>query len=241
MRKLIFVLGGSMALAIAPLVAADVLGAAASVSYWQPDFSGDIASGNSKFDVEDDLDLDNDSSISAEALIEHPFPMLPNVRLGYTQIEQDGRSTVSYGDVNGAANSEFELEQLDLTLYYEVLDNWVNLDLGLTVRDLSAELLMTDQNNTANQEKIEVSGALPLGYVAARFDLPFTGLSAGVQGNVISFDGDSIHDLDAYGQYEIALVQLRLGYRQMAVDYEDDNNLLDVTLGGPYASVGVDF
>jgi hypothetical protein len=58
---------------------------------------------------------------------------------------------------------------------------------------------------------------------------------------VISFDGDSIHDLDAYGQYEIALVQLRLGYRQMAVDYEDDNNLLDVTLGGPYASVGVDF
>jgi hypothetical protein len=36
-------------------------------------------------------------------------------------------------------------------------------------------------------------------------------------------------------------MKLRLGYRQMAVDYEDDNNLLDVTLGGPYASVGVDF
>ena len=146
---------------------------------------------------------------------------------------------MTYNGVTG--KSEFDLEQLDLTLYYEVLDNWVNIDLGLTVRDLSAELLVTDQNNSANQEKIDVSGALPMGYVAARFDLPFTGVSAGVQGNVISFDGDSIHDLDAYGQYEISVVQLRLGYRQMAVDYEDSNNLLDVTLGGPYASVGVDF
>lgn len=240
MRKLILVLGGSLALGTAPLVTADVLGAGASVSYWHPGFSGDIAAGNSKFDVEDDLDLDNDSSISAEALVEHPVPVLPNVRLGYTLIQQDGRGTVNYGDVNGDARSEFDLDQLDLTLYYEVLDNWINLDLGLTVRDLSAELLLTE-TATSEQEQIKVSGALPMGYVAARFDLPFTGVSAGVQGNVISFDGDSIHDLDAYGQYEIAVLQLRLGYRQMAVDYEDDNNLLDVSLGGPYASIGVDF
>lgn len=241
MRKLILVLGGSMALTAAPLATADILGAGASVSYWHPGFSGDIAAGSNRFDVEDDLDLDNDSSISAEVLVEHPVPVLPNVRLGYSLIQQDGSSSVNYRSVNGNANSEFDLEQLDLTLYYEILDNWVNIDLGLTVRDLSAELLLTDQNNSSNQEQIKVSGALPMGYVAARFDLPFTGVSAGVQGNVISFDGDSIHDLDAYGQYEISVVQLRLGYRQMAVDYEDSNNLLDVTLGGPYASVGVDF
>lgn len=237
MRKLILVLGGSMALTAAPLATADILGAGASVSYWHPGLSGDI----NNYDVEDDLDLDTDGSVSLEALVEHPVPVLPNVRLGYTLIEQDGSGTVNYGDVNGSAKSEFDLEQLDLTLYYEVLDNWVNIDLGLTVRDLSAELLLTDQNNSSNQEQIKVSGALPMGYVAARFDLPFTGVSAGVQGNVISFDGDSIHDVDAYGQYEISVVQLRLGYRQMAVDYEDSNNLLDVTLGGPYASVGVDF
>ena len=235
MRKLILVLGGSMALTAAPLATADILGAGASVSYWHPGLSGDI----NNYDVEDDLDLDTDGSVSLEALVEHPVPVLPNVRLGYTLIEQDGNGTVTYNGATG--QSEFDLEQLDLTLYYEVLDNWVNIDLGLTVRDLSAELLVTDQNNSANQEKIDVSGALPMGYVAARFDLPFTGVSAGVQGNVISFDGDSIHDVDAYGQYEISVVQLRLGYRQMAVDYEDSNNLLDVTLGGPYASVGVDF
>ena len=239
MRKLILVLGGSMVLTAAPLATADILGAGASVSYWQPGLSGDIASGNNSYDVEDDLDLDTDGSVSLEALVEHPVPVLPNVRLGYTLIEQDGKGTVTYNGATG--RSEFDLEQLDLTLYYEILDNWVNIDLGLTVRDLSAELLVIDQNNSANQEKIDVSGALPMGYVAARFDLPFTGVSAGVQGNVISFDGDSIRDVDAYGQYEISVVQLRLGYRQIAVDYEDSNNLLDVTLGGPYASVGVDF
>ena len=80
-----------------------------------------------------------------------------------------------------------------------------------------------------------------MGYLAARFDLPFTGVSVGVEGNVISYSGDSLHDVNAYGQYEFALLQVRAGYRQMAIDYEDDDDKLDVELSGPFASIGVNF
>jgi hypothetical protein len=59
--------------------------------------------------------------------------------------------------------------------------------------------------------------------------------------NAISYDGNSISDVNAYGQYEIAVLRLRAGYRQMKMDYEDSDNRLDVTLKGPFASVGVTF
>ena len=80
-----------------------------------------------------------------------------------------------------------------------------------------------------------------MGYLAARFDLPLTGVSVGAEGNFISFDGDSLHDFNAYGQYEISLIQFRAGYRQMSIDYEDGNDRLDVEIGGPFVSAGVSF
>ena len=80
-----------------------------------------------------------------------------------------------------------------------------------------------------------------MGYLAARFDLPFTGVSVGGEANVISFDGDSVYDYNAYGQFEVALLQLRAGYRQIAIDYEDGDDELDIDLGGPFVSAGVRF
>ena len=80
-----------------------------------------------------------------------------------------------------------------------------------------------------------------MGYLAARFDLPFTGVSVGGEANVISFDGDSVYDYNAYGQFEVSLLQLRAGYRQIAIDYEDGDDELDIDLGGPFVSAGLRF
>jgi len=80
-----------------------------------------------------------------------------------------------------------------------------------------------------------------MGYLAARFDLPFTGVSVGGEANLISFDGDSIYDYNAYGQYELSLLQLRAGYRQISIDYEDSDDRLDIDLGGPFVSAGLTF
>lgn len=242
MRKLILVMGGAAVLA-APLAHADVIGLGANVSYWDSDLSGDVRNGGDVVDVENDLDLSSDSNANLNAYIEHPIPLLPNVRLNYTRIEQSGRGDVSvagFDGLQGEVDSDLDLKQLDLTLYYEVLDNWVNLDLGLTARDLDGELTVQEAFGTA-VSRTEVDAVIPMGYLAARFDLPFTGVSVGGEANAISFDGDSVYDYNAYGQFEIALLQLRAGYRQIAIDYEDGDDELDIDLGGPFVSAGVRF
>ena len=248
MRKLMLAVGGSLIL-VAPLSQADVVGLGASVSYWDSDLSGQAANSGDVVDVENDLNLDSDSDANANAslYLEHPVPLLPNVRLNYTLVEQSGRGELAadFGGVSVGSGidvqSDLDLEQLDLTLYYEVLDNWVNLDLGLTARDLSGELLVQEIGEGLQADQTDIDAVIPMGYLAARFDLPLTGVSVGAEGNFISFDGDSLHDFNAYGQYEISLIQLRAGYRQMSIDYEDGNDRLDVEIGGPFVSAGVSF
>jgi len=245
MRKLMLAVGGSLIL-VAPLSQADIVGLGASVSYWDSDLSGKAASNNDVVDVENDLNLDSDSNANASLYLEHPVPLLPNVRLNYTVIEQSGRGelgTSGFVGIPGSVEvqSDFDLDQLDLTLYYEVLDNWVNLDLGITARDLSGELIVQEIGGGLAANETTVDAVIPMGYLAARFDLPLTGVSVGAEGNFISFDGDSVHDFNAYGQYEISLIQLRAGYRQMAIDYEDGDDRLDVEIGGPFVSAGVSF
>jgi len=240
MRRFTLAVGSSLILA-APLVQADVIGLGASVNYWDSDLSGDVTSGSSSVDVNDELRLEDDGNANASIYIEHPVPLLPNVRLAYTQVQQSGSGTLSgsYDGVSaGNVRADLDLEQLDLTLYYEVLDNWVNLDLGLTVRDFSGELRV---HNAAQSSLTEADAVIPMGYIEARFDLPLTGAAVGAQGNFISFDGDSLRDFNVYGQYSISLLQLRAGYRQIAVDYKDGSDVFDVEIDGPFISAGVTF
>lgn len=243
MRKLILALGGSLII-VAPVAYADVLGVGANVSYWDSDLSGKAATNNDLVDVENDLNLDNDTNANLSAYFEHPVPLLPNVRLNYTRIEQSGRGELStqYDLVSvGPVDSNLELTQFDVTLYYEVLDNWVNLDLGLTARNLDGELSVQQIGGAGSVSRTEVDGVLPMGYLAARFDLPLTGVSVGGEANLISFDGDSVYDYNVYGQYQLSLLQLRAGYRQISIDYEDSDDRLDIELGGPFVSAGLTF
>ncbi len=242
MRKLAVAAASSLILAV-PVAQADVIGLGANVSYWDSNLSGRIVNNGDAVSVDNDLDLDSSSNTNATIYFEHPVPVLPNVRINYTKVDQSGRGRVGvagFDGVTGNVRSDLEIEQLDLTLYYEILDNWVNLDLGLTARDLSSELTVSQVGGVLTS-KTKVDGVVPMAYVAARFDLPFTGVSVGGSGNIISFDGDSLHDFNVYGQYEFALIQLRAGYRQMSLDYEDDDNTLDVDIDGPFISAGISF
>ena len=244
MRKLMIAVGGSLVLA-APLANADILGVGANVSYWDSDFSGEVVNKGSAVDIENDLNMDSDSNANFTAYFEHPVPLLPNVRVNYTSIPESGSGKIGpegFDDIiNADVNSDLDLDQLDATFYYEVLDNWVNLDLGLTARKFDGELVVRDTAVGGRVSTTTVDAVVPMGYLAARFDLPFTGVSVGADGNFVSYSGDSLHDVNVYGQFEIAMLQLRAGYREMAIDYEDDDDKLDVELSGPFASVGFTF
>ncbi|EMP55617.1 hypothetical protein MSNKSG1_07098 [Marinobacter santoriniensis NKSG1] len=238
-------MGGALVLT-APLAHADVVGLGASVSYWDSSLSGKSVNKGDAVDVDNDLNLDSDSTTNATLYLEHPVPVLPNVRLNYTLVQQSGLGRLGVSGFDGIPSgtdvrSDLDLEQLDLTLYYEVLDNWVNLDLGLTARDLSGDLTVRDVTGTAPVSKTSVDGVIPMGYVAARFDLPLTGVSVGGEGNFIGYSGNSLRDFNVYAQYAVSVVQFRAGYRQMAIDYEDSDERFDVKTDGPFISAGVSF
>jgi len=235
------ILAGSAVLA-APVAQADVLGFGAQVGYWDSKLSGDVAANGGSVDVKDELDLDGESSSQLSLYLEHPIPLLPNVRVAYINIDQTARGQLSdnFDGISAGSDvrSDLELEQLDVTLYYEVLDNWVNLDLGLTVRDFSGDLLVQGNGQSS---RTTADAVVPMGYLAARFDLPFSAASVGIEGNAAAYSGDSLRDFNVYGQYQLSLLQLRAGYRQIAVDYEDGDDRFDVKINGPFVSAGVVF
>ena len=165
MKKLLL---ASMVTCCAPNAFADFIGVHGSISGWQSTFSGKIAGTKKLAERErygwgvpsfDERGFDEEQQLFGYIAFEHPVPLLPNVRLGFSKIEDSGTSLdyidtrrLDRGIINGeqiytvlAQNvyTELNIDALDLTLYYEVLDNWVNLDLGLTVRQMTGEFYET--------------------------------------------------------------------------------------------------
>ena len=246
MGKLIRTLAVGTVLATAPGLASALVSVGAEFNYWDSSLSGNVKSGGDAANVDRDLNLSTDSTFNFVAFFEHPIPALPNVRVNYTSINQsgNGRLTNSFGPIAVSQNvrSDLELDQLDLTAYYSPLNNWVKLDLGLTLRNLDGEVDVRDRLIPANSERVTVRGTLPMLYGAARVSIPTTDLAVGGEINYISFDGDSISDYNLYAQYDVmGLVRLRAGYRELSVDFEDGNDKLDLTLKGPFFSAGIRF
>ena len=239
-------LGLLLAAGMPAVSVADVVGFEVGAGIWNHQPSGDIAIGENSADLEDDFDLSAKSELVIWASLEHPVPLIPNVKVKKTTVTSDGSGNIQ-GDIvlDGVSfsadedvDSELDLSQLDMSLYYEILDNWVNLDVGLTIRKVTGNLFVetTDGSSSVDQSFDVV---LPMLYGAARFDLPFSGFRVGVEANVISFDGNKFTDLSLFGAYESEMgLGAQLGYRIENITLEDVDDVdADITLDGVTASV----
>jgi outer membrane protein len=223
-----------------------VFGIYAGAYSWKADYSGDIndTDAGQKIDLEDDLGFSDESNNVFYVAIEHPVPLLPNVRLQHTALDSSARGRLTHDftfddvdfNVNEGVATDIDFTHTDLTLYYELLDNWVNLDIGLTVRKFDGEIAISGLNKSA---RVDLDAALPMVYIAAQFDLPFTGLSAGVGGNAIGYSGNTLLDLNAYVQYEFPFgLGVRGGYRTFTLELDDVDDIdSDLTLDGLYGAI----
>lgn len=222
---------------------ADIIGGNVDAAYWGADATGDYSVGGQTGDFEKDFGLEGDSSMFISAAVEHPVPLLPNVKVGYSKVSQSGDGTLS-SDFNGQSSgaevaSEWDTALLDGTLYYEILDNWVNVDVGLTVRNIDSELKLSSSSGASVQE---VDATLPLVYGRVQGDLPFSGWSLGAELNALSYDGDRIVDGNGYVQYEtLEVVHARLGYRTLEISVSDNGQSIDGDVSGVYFGLGLDF
>jgi len=220
---------------------ADVLGLSASLSYWKPDNSGHIQSGGDKIDVDNDLGLGDEEVVIFTGAFEHPVPLIPNARLQYFDMDQVAHGSVSNvnfdgQDFDGRIQTSLDLTHYDFTLYYEILDNWVNLDLGVTAKVFDGRLVLRDQDTGARSDT-DIDNIIPMLYGSASFEFPITSLSAGVEGSAISLDGDTAYDLVARLRYQFGFFGAEAGYRAIGVEVDDMSGIdVDTELKGPYLS-----
>jgi len=235
---------------IAASASADtLLGVYVGVGQWQGEYSGNF--GAVPVDI-DDLNVGEESNNTYFIALEHPLPILPNIRIQHVSLETQSEATLNEGfifdDIAFPAGenivTDIDLSHTDAVLYYEVLDNWVNLDLGLTLRAFEGDASVTSVN-TALSESVELDDVIPMLYGKAKFDLPLTGWSIAASANVISYDSNSLNDYSAAIAYHSDLLivfdlGVELGYRSMKLELDEDINT-DVEITGPYASFTVNF
>lgn len=261
-------LASALSCAFSTPVYADILGVYAGAGVWQASLSGDI--GIEEIDsapaTADELGLDDNQNTFIYAAFEHPVPIIPNARISVNNISVKGDATIQRdininqpvlgGDgirvpANADTQTDIDLSHIDFTLYYEVLDNYVSLDVGLTARDFNSEAKITYQSNLDpdqnGEESITFDEIIPMLYLKAQLDLPFTGWYAGGSANVISFDDNSVTDAEVKVGYLTSGLGLDLGfdlgYRSFSLKAETDDNDLnaDLTLSGVYAGFNVHF
>lgn len=237
--------GALLAATISSTAHADVLGGTLGINLWAQEYDARARDGGDFINFDSSFDVDDETDYQVYFSFEHPIPILPNLLVQHTQSSTEGAgvigSTIFDGiELEGDVTGELQLTHTDATLYYEILDNWVNLDIGLTARQFDASVELTAADGTT--ASADADDILPLVYVRAQFDLPFTGWKLRTTGNYVEYDGDSISDLSGAVGWEVfAGLELELGYRYFDIDYSDGDELVDAQVEGFYGGVVWDF
>ncbi len=209
----------AMTLMAANASAAMILGFGVEADYLAPAATGnfDYKGANTVFDGA------TQSGYQLGAYLEHPVPLVPNIRLDYT-------SDLTFSGLG----SDVSLKQMDVTPYYEILDNIVDLDIGITAKTISGKIKNTDQSFNA---------VIPMGYVAAAVMLPGTGLSVDGSVKYISFSGDSLTDARVKASWDIvAGLQVHAGYRYESLQLDKRFDITtNATFKGPFVGLGYKF
>jgi outer membrane protein len=229
-------------LTAAPHTNADtIFGIYAGASTWQSEYSGEIGKPSASAD---DLGMDANSNNFYYIAIEHPIIFFPNIKLQQNNITSNQSSMIdnnfSVGNIGYPGGTtlatDFDLSYTDAALYYELLDNWVTLDIGVTLRKYSGHLQAKSATLT---DKTNIDISVPLAYGRVQFDLPLTGFFAGFEGNYISFDGNDLADYSAKIGYlfDSALdLGIEAGYRAVNMNIDDGDVQTNLDIKGPYAA-----
>jgi outer membrane protein len=228
---------------LASSASADFLGAQAGYALWSPSLSGTIQKGNDEANFENDLGFGSKKNNSfLWAYVDHPIPLLPNLKIQQTNYTDEANGKLSksivfagknLGPINANTTTKFTLNQTDIIAYWRLLDNWVNFDFGFNMKNIDGNIKI---NSIVNEN---FSAVLPMLYAKAKFDLPFSGLSIEADISTISYDKNKITDLKAGISYNIIAglgTVVGLKKQQFVLDDIEDVNA-DIDISGIYAGL----
>ncbi|WP_457744650.1 TIGR04219 family outer membrane beta-barrel protein [Sulfurimonas sp.] len=196
------------------------------------------------------------SSAYAWLFIKHPIPILPNLRLEYTTVHDDGKGSGSYNGYNFPADTPttLDLTQYDIIPYYNILDNtfWTTIDIGLDIKvvqyDYTAKgvtLLSVGGTNVGTSDYNEnATVVIPLPYLRGRVEIPFTDIGLEADAKYISYGGDTVYDARAKIDYTLSFIPvvqpaIEIGYRVQKYDFtsEDKKTYMNMDFKGLYMGI----
>lgn len=218
--------------------------------YWNQETSGDLRYKGSDVSLQNELGLDRKGNGSVYIAIEHPVPSLPNIKLQYTKVSTTGTSVLSESftfdnvtyNASDTINSRFVLDNGDVILYYEVLDNWLNLDVGLDIKVFNGDIFV-ESTATSNNGSHSFDVPIPMLYAKAQLDIPTTGFYFGGEGSAISTGDADIYDFKLMAGYESSIgLGCEIGWRKIGISVDDADDLVaDIAVDGVYANLTYHF
>jgi outer membrane protein len=216
---------------------AEFIGLDIGASRWAPGLNNSYKNPESgSIDLIDDLELENPSQSSMVLILEHPIKMLPNVKYRGYELDSSNRLTLDSNiNFNGQTftsgnevTSSYDLSHDDVVLYYQLLNNRLNLDLGVDLKSFDGEVSLNGTTSTS----VEVDETIPLLYLSARYDLPNSGFYVGahINANIIDLglSKSSAQDSTIMLGYDSGSgLGVEGGYKSFSLDLDDVDNLDD--------------
>ncbi len=230
---------------------ADTLSISVGAGIWNTSPAGSFQKKGDPTDVnvKDNLFWGDESQGYFYATLEHPVPIIPNIKIMATNIDQSGNGATTFTfdgkNYGGTVDNNFSIKTVDLIGYYEILDNVVSLDIGLNIRSLKVDYSITGTDpltGTSITTTDSVSQTIPMLYALVGGS-PIPDLIISGELSYISYAGSTISDFTAKVAYTTSFfVGLEAGYRKQQYTFNDVSSTnADLSFDGVFAGAYVKF
>ncbi len=224
MKKVLTTLCLSASIASASMI----LGFGVEADYFTPEITGDFqytdnGVSNTNFNGE------SDSSYQLGLYFEHPIPVVPNFRVDFTP------DTTFTGSDGSSGTNTVTFAQTDITAYYEILDNIIDIDVGITGKIVKGDVAGTSINQSGSM-------VIPMGYVAAGISIPAIPVHVDADIKYIGYNDNTVSDMRIKAVWEVVMgLEVAAGYRYESLDLDGQDILSTLKIKGPFVGVGYRF
>ncbi len=230
---------------------ADTLSISAGAGIWNTSPTGDFQKKGdpAAVNIKDDLFWSDETQGYFYATLEHPVPIIPNVKIMATNIDQSGNGNTTFvfdgQPYGGTITNEFSIKTVDLIGYYEILDNVVSLDIGLNIRSLKVDYTITGTDPISGLSITttdSMSETIPMLYALVGAS-PIPDLIISGELSYVSYSGSTISDFTAKIAYTTSFfVGVEAGYRKQQYTFDDVSSTdADLSFDGLFAGAYVKF
>ena len=220
----------------------------AKASVWDAEPTGQFDDDVSADSKENGLGLESNTGNQYEVFVDHPVPVIPDVRLAQTSIDFSGDGRIilgGFGDqvLAGDVSSFLDISHSDVTLVWglPIPTPFFDINFGLTGRTFDGELIVTEKGGLQRTEQIDFDFTIPLLFGRAKLETPL-GFYGEADIQHLSYDGNELTDIRYVVGFDVPMpvptvdLAVEAGYRSMSLITDEDSTDIetDFEVDGTY-------